>query len=62
MELYEIVKNDITDAYKGGRVGKSTIITATTDKQMAEQMLEIYKQYETIIEKYEIRTLYKVDE
>jgi hypothetical protein len=42
MELYEITHEQILSRFNGGYTSKSTIITATTDKDMAEKMLQIY--------------------
>jgi hypothetical protein len=57
MELYEIVKIDILDHSQSCYIGKTTVITATMDKAMAEQMLSIYKQNCGTREGYEIRTI-----
>lgn len=59
MELYEIVKIE-REWYSRGYgyyVPKTSVITATTDKDMAEKMLEIYKHNQSDDESYQIRTL-----
>lgn len=56
MELYEIVKFT-RKPIKGEEYFEPEVITATMDKNMAEQMLEIYKQHQKMHESYQIRTL-----
>lgn len=55
MELYEIVKTDIMERYPNGYSGKPSVITATMDKDMADQMLSIYRQNCGQNEAYDIR-------
>lgn len=55
MELYEIVKTDIMENYSNGYLGKSSVITATMDKDMADTMLSIYRQNCGYNEAYDIR-------
>ena len=57
MELYEIIKTEIQLRYSDSRIGQSSVITATMDKTMAEQMLAIYKYNCGENEEYEIRTV-----
>lgn len=56
MELYEIVKF-IRKPIKGEEYFEPVVVTATMDKQIAEQMLEIYQQNADENESYRIRTL-----
>ena len=62
MELYEIIKTEIRERYPNGYIGQPSVITATMDKTMAEQMLAIYKQNCSANEEYEIRTVYRKGE
>ena len=55
MELYEIVKKDIIERYPNGYASKPSVITATMDKDMAEQMLSIYRHNRSDNEEYDIR-------
>ena len=55
MELYEIVKIDIEQRGDNYYMGKTSVITSTTDKEMAECMLSIYKQNCNMDEAYNIR-------
>lgn len=57
MELYEIVKTEIIERHSGYYDGKTSVITATMDKDLAEQMLSIYKSNQSSNESYSIRTL-----
>lgn len=58
MELYEIVKTEIVEWHnKNCYTGKSSVITATMDKVVAERMLSIYKQNCGDNESYDIRTV-----
>ena len=57
MEIYEIVKSDILEKYNGICLCHPTVITATTDKAMAEQMLAIYQQNCWEHEEYSINTI-----
>ena len=59
MELYEIVKTEQEWCSRGYGyyVSNTSVITATTDKDMAEKMLEIYKHNQSDGESYQIRTL-----
>lgn len=58
MELYEIVKTEIREWYNENcYTSKPSIITATMDKDMAEQMLSIYRQNCGVNEAYDIRTV-----
>ena len=59
MELYEIVKTEQEWCPRGYGyyVQKTSVITTTMDKDMAEKMLEIYKHNQSMDESYEIRTL-----
>ena len=43
MEIYEIVKDEIFGRDEFGCFSRSSVITATIDKDVAEQMLAIYK-------------------
>lgn len=56
MELYEIVKFTRKPT-KGEEYFDPTVITATMDKDMAENMLDIYRQHQKMHESYQIRTL-----
>ena len=56
MELYEIVKFTRKPT-KGEEYFEPEVITATMDKNMAEQMLAIYKQHQKMHEAYHIRIL-----
>ena len=60
MELYEIVKQDIIERFPNDYTSKTSVITATMDKDMAEQMLSIYKQNCGINESYAIRTVREI--
>lgn len=55
MELYEIVKTDIIEKYPNGYLGRPSVITATMDKDMADQMLSIYRHNCGDNEAYDIR-------
>lgn len=57
MELYEIVHEQILSRFDGGYTSKSTIITATIDKDMAEKMLQIYLSNCLEWETYKINTV-----
>ena len=57
MEIYEIVKTEIFERELYGYLGHSFVITATTDKAMAEQMIAIYQQNCGDREKYNIRII-----
>ena len=58
MELYEIVHWEAFE-YHGHicYTGRTQVITSTMDKEMAEKMLEIYRQNQSADEAYEIRTV-----
>ena len=60
MELYEIVKFTRKPT-KGEEYFEPDVITATMDKDIAEKMLEIYKQNQKMHESYQIRTLREPD-
>jgi hypothetical protein len=57
MRLYEIVKTEILERFEIGYNGRTTVITATTDKVMADQMLAIYRSNCGENEVYNIRTI-----
>lgn len=57
MQLYEIVKTAILERFEIGYNGRTTVITATTDKVMADQMLAIYRSNCGENEVYNIRTI-----
>ena len=57
MELYEIIHEQIFSRFDGEYTSKSTIITATMDKNMAEKMLKIYRANCGVDEAYNIRTV-----
>lgn len=57
MELYEIIKTKIIERYENSYLGQPSVVTATMDKAMAEQMLAIYKHNCGENEEYEIRTV-----
>ena len=62
MELYEIIKEEKLHTLSYNPLIYDftlTVITATTDKNMANQMLEIYQANCSDNESYEIRTLKK---
>ena len=62
MELYEIVKTTINAIRIGNTFGTTTsVVTATMDKKIAEQMLEIYQQNANEDESYQIRTLRELE-
>ena len=58
MELYEIVRWESFE-YHGHTcyTGRTSVVTATMDKKMAEKMLEIYRYNQSDDETYEIRTV-----
>ena len=56
MEIYEIVKYTHNPKF-GTEYFKTEIITATVDKELAEQMLTIYRSNQGMDEAYQIRTL-----
>jgi hypothetical protein len=56
MEIYEIVKF-VHKPVKGEEYFEPEVITATMDKELAEQMLSIYKSNQGENEAYHIRTL-----
>lgn len=58
MELYEIVHWE-TFEYHGHTcyTGRTSVVTATMDKDVAEKMLEIYRHNQSDNEAYEIRTV-----
>ena len=60
MELYEIVKFT-HKPIKGEEYFEPEVITATMDKNAAEQMLEIYRQNANEDESYQIRTLRELE-
>lgn len=60
MELYEIVKFT-HKLVKGEEYFEPEVITATMDKNMAEKMLEIYKQHQNTNESYQLRTLKEIE-
>lgn len=55
MELYEITKTNIQMRGDNYYMGTTSVITATTDKDMAECMLKIYQQNCSEDEVYDIR-------
>ena len=58
MELYEIVRWEIFEYHsRTCYTGRTSVVTATMDKEMAEKMLEIYKYNQSDNEAYEIRTV-----
>lgn len=59
MALYEIMKTEfaLVPGRPGHYVQKTSVITSTMDKDMAEKMLEIYRHNQSDDESYEIRTL-----
>ena len=58
MDLYEIVKMTRNAISAGNMFGTiTTVVTATMDKKVAEQMLTIYQQNANENESYQIRTL-----
>ena len=58
MEIYEIIRTEIVERHGNGwYTGRPSVITATTDRYMAERMLEIYKQNQGENESYYIRTI-----
>lgn len=57
MELYEIRHEQILSRFDGMYTSKSTIITATMDKDMAEKMLKIYRANCGIDEAYDMRVI-----
>lgn len=57
MELYEIVKTDIIERFPNGYSSRPSVITATMDKDMAEQMLSIYRHNCGDNESYDIRII-----
>ena len=57
MEIYEIVKDEIFGSSEFGCFSRSSVITATMDKDMAEQMLAIYKHNCGEYERYNIRII-----
>ncbi len=59
MKLYEIVKTELQwiDRGYGYYDGKTSVITSTMDKDVAEKMLEIYKHNQCDNESYKIREL-----
>ena len=59
MRLYEIVKTESVyiDRGYGYYNDKTSVITATTDKDVAEKMLEIYRHNQSDNESYQIREL-----
>ena len=59
MELYELIKTEfpLIPGRPGHCVPKTSVITATMDKDMAENMLEIYRHNQSDYESYQIRTL-----
>ena len=62
MELYEVVKiTNNSIIAKNVPNGIISVITATMDRQIAEQMLEIYRQNADENESYQIRTLRKLE-
>ena len=56
MELYEIVKFTHKPV-KGEEYFEPEVITATMDKELAENMLGIYRYNQNINEAYDIRTV-----
>lgn len=60
MELYEIVKFTHKPT-KGVDYFEPEVITATMDKDMAENMLTIYKQHQKMHESYQLRTLKELE-
>ena len=60
MELYEIVKFTRKPS-RGEEYFEPEVITATMDKDVAEKMLTIYKQYQKMHESYQIRTLKELE-
>ena len=59
MKLYEIVKTESVwiDRGYGYYNDQTSVITATTDKDVAEKMLEIYRHNQSDNESYQIREL-----
>jgi hypothetical protein len=58
MELYEIIRSEVLEYH--GRLcytARTSVVTSTMDKDMAEKMLEIYKYNQSDNESYDIRTL-----
>lgn len=57
MELYELIKVEFTRPAPHYLIEKSTVITASMDKDMIERMLDIYRENQGEDEAYEIRTV-----
>ena len=57
MELYELIKVEYIRLKPRYITEKSTIITASMDKEMIERMLDIYRENQGEDEAYEIRTV-----
>ena len=54
MEIYEIIYHKIESRFDGGYISKSTVVTATMDKDMAEKMFKIYRANCKIDEVYDM--------
>lgn len=57
MELYELIKVEFTRPTPYYLIEKSTVITASMDKDMIGRMLDIYRENQGEDEAYEIRTV-----
>lgn len=57
MEIYEIIHHQIQSRFDGGHISKSTVITATMDKDMAEKMFQIYRANCKMDEAYDMRII-----
>lgn len=57
MKLYEIIKTTFTLYNEKIYTEKKTVITSSMDKEMIDNMLEIYRSNQSTNEAYEIRTV-----
>ena len=57
MELYELIKVEFIRPRPHYLTEKSTVITASMDKEMIERMLDIYRGNQDEDEAYEMRTV-----